>query len=306
MDAFSLIVIKLIPLYLIMLTGFLAGRFLSVSAETIANLLIYVISPVVYLGYVSTVPISISTLSLPVLVFVLCTVMEVVFYFFSRLFFRDATVNLVAVSAATANSGYFGIPLFLLLFGDQDLGVYMLAITGMLIFQLTLGYYVIARGNFTVADSLKKMLTLPPVYAVIIGVILSVTHTSLPPVVVDMIGNFRSAYMVLGVMMIGLSIAGIRHFSIDWRYISITFFAKFLVWPLLVAIVIGADRYMFRMFNPLIYNCLIILAVVPLLVDLVLFATQLRVEPEKAATGVFLSTLFALVYIPVACMLFIR
>lgn len=305
MDAFLVILVKLIPLYLIMLIGFVSGRFLNVSSEAIASLLIYVISPVVYLGYVSTMPVTVSNIGVALLIFVLCAILEGGFYVFSRLFFTDATVNLVAVSAATSNSGYFGIPLFLLLYGEKGFGVYMMAIMGMLVFQLSLGYYMIARGNFSIVDSLKKMMTLPPIYAVIIGIVMSVTKIRLPSVIMDMIADFRSVYMVLGAMMIGLAISGIRNFSIDWRYILITFFAKFAVWPLVAYILISADRHIFRIFDPVVYNCLVVFAVVPMMVDLVVFATQLKVNPEKAAAGVFLSTLFALVYIPVACLMFI-
>jgi len=306
MSVFTVVLIKLIPLYIIIALGFLAGRFSNVSPESIAGLLIHIITPVVIIGYVADISITIANLTVPLLVFVMCAVMEGLFYWIGKRAFTDSTANLLALSAATGNIGYFGIPLYVLLFPGDGLGVYMLAFTGMLFFELTLGFYMIARGRFSIWQSLKQFIKLPPVYAVFAGMAISVMHLPIPDVVRGMIENFRSVYIVLGSLMIGLGMSRIRKFEIDRRYTLLTHVAKFAVWPIMVYGIISLDRYVLHMYNPVVYNCLIVFAVVPLMVDVVMFATQLHVKPEKAATGVFVSTVFALLYIPIVYGLFLK
>jgi predicted permease len=50
---------------------------------------------------------------------------------------------------------------------------------------------------------------------------------------------------------------------------------------------------------------LLVLSIVPIASNTVAFATKLRAHPEKAAFTVMLSTLVALVYIPVFVYLFL-
>ena len=71
MTVLFLLIAKLIPLYIVVLFGFLAGRFSEVKKETVANLLIYIITPVVVFGGVFSAPITAYALFLPILFFVL-------------------------------------------------------------------------------------------------------------------------------------------------------------------------------------------------------------------------------------------
>src|SRR5690348_12949817 len=76
---FSLIQ-KLFPLYFFILLGFVAGRFLKLSRETIAILLIYVLVPGVVFGGVLTTDLTAARLSLPLLFWIICTLMGLIFF----------------------------------------------------------------------------------------------------------------------------------------------------------------------------------------------------------------------------------
>jgi malate permease and related proteins len=107
-------------------------------------------------------------------------------------------------------------------------------------------------------------------------------------------------------MIIGMGLAGASWKSIDMSFISLTFLAKFICWPGLMALLIFVDKNSLHIFDTDIYNVLIIMSIVPLAANTVAIATELRTHPEKAAVAVLLSTIFALFYIPLIVSLFIR
>ena len=51
---------------------------------------------------------------------------------------------------------------------------------------------------------------------------------------------------------------------------------------------------------------LLVASITPLAANTVVFATELKTHPKKASFAVFLSTIFALLYIPVFVALFLK
>lgn len=107
-------------------------------------------------------------------------------------------------------------------------------------------------------------------------------------------------------MIIGLGLSGIQSYKFDYRFITVSFFAKFAVWPLIILAVIAIDNSLFQLYDNTIHNVMLLMAIVPMAANTVAIATTLKVQPEKAAVTVLLSTLFALIYIPFMSMLFFR
>ena len=120
MTVFITILIKLIPLYLMILLGYIVAKRLKAQKETIAKLLIYIIAPVVIFYGTYTVPINFANLSLPILFFALCCLIALLFLAIGTFVFKkDSTKNILAFTAGTGNTGYFGLPVVLTLFEDQ-------------------------------------------------------------------------------------------------------------------------------------------------------------------------------------------
>ena len=101
----------------------------------------------------------------------------------------------------------------------------------------------------------------------------------------------------------GLSAVQLRSF--DVRLISLSFLAKFVVWPLIIAAVIILDKNYLQFYNANVHNLMLLFAVVPLGGSTVTLAAEFDIYPEKASVAVFLSTFFALFYIPLVLGLFI-
>lgn len=298
MDIFLSLITKIAPLYLIVLLGFVAGKYFKVDKEPIATLLIYFITPLVIFNGVATSSLNLSIVLLPLTFFVLAVLISAIFYSMGKLLWKGTEKNVLAFTSGTGNTGYFGLPVILALFGEEYLSVAVLCIFGFLLYENSLGYYYVARGTFSSQAALKKVLGLPTLYAFMLGLLFLAGGGSIGAELSALFTNFRGAYSVLGMMIIGLGLAGVTARSWDVRFLSMTLSAKFIVWPIVVVVVVLLDMMFFHLFTSTMYPIMLLLSTVPLASNTVAFAAQLNAVPEKAATAVLTSTLIALVYIP--------
>lgn len=288
----------LIPLYIIIALGYIGGRYLDVHLHSMAIVSIYFISPVVNFGAIWRLDFAPSYLLLPVMVYSIAAGMAFLSYYLARLKWKDDTANLCGMALGGGNTGYFGLPIILALFGPDAAGIYLLATFAMTLSESTVCYYIGARGAASVKDSLKKVIGLPAFHAIWAAVILNFLNIDPPETFLTYWQYFTGSWVVIGMMLIGVALAGVKTFRVNWPLIGFTFFMKFVIWPLAMGGIIALDVYALRLFTHEIHLMLLIAGIVPLMANTVAFAARLGVKPGEAATAVLLSTLFALFYIP--------
>lgn len=306
MEIFIALLFKLIPLYVIIFLGFIAGKYLLVKKESFATLLIYIIAPVIVFNGVVTTTLNINSLSLPILFFIICSVISITFYFIAKTLWKDSTKNILAFTAGTGNTGYFGIPVAVALFDSNVLGLVVLSLLGFLLYENTVGFFITAKGQQTAHEALMKVVRLPTLYAFIFGLLINLLALQLGSIYNEAVNNFRGAYVILGMMLIGMGLSGITNLKFDFKFIGLTFLAKFIIWPLVVLAIIIADNLMLNLYDTTIERVMILMAIVPLAANTVAYATKLNAQPEKASVAVLLSTLFALFYIPLIASYYLK
>lgn len=300
MHVLILLIERLLPLYALILIGFIAGRLLDLHRESIARLIIYVIMPVVVLFATATTELSLSNLSLPIVFFLVGTGLSFLAFGLTRHLWPDSTPNVLAFAAGTANTGYFGIPVALAVFGSWSTGLVIFANLGLVLFENGVGFYHLARSHYSLHDALRKLRGLPALYAFGFGILVNLTHLPIPQPVAGLAIMFRDAYSLLGMMVIGLGLSATRRFAFDWRFISLALLAKFALWPLIISGLLWADRLWVHLLTPQAATIMAFMSFMPLAANTVVFATELRAQPEKAALAVLVSTLLALVAVPLA------
>lgn len=289
---------KLLPLYAFIGLGFLAAKLLGARKETLSSILIYILAPIVVFDGVLRTEISWSILSLPLIMLMMCTVLCRLFFAISSFFWKDSHRNILAFTAGTGNTGYFGLPVALAVFGPDRLGPVVLALLGFILYENTVGFFTVARGHHTAAESFRKILRLPTLYALAIALILNLSDVGFGTLYLDNVQHVRGAYTVFGMMIIGMGIGSLEHIRLDGRFIGLAFLAKFVAWPTLALSLIAIDRTWLGFYTHELYGVMLLMSIVPLAANTVAYATELKTEPEKAATAVLLSTLFALFFIP--------
>lgn len=300
MDIFLLLLTNLLPLYILIAVGFGASRFFEIDRQTLANFAIYICAPVVMFGFVIDLDLKPQLAFLPFIVFALFSGMAFGALALAKKIYKDGRANLAALCSAHSNTGYFGLPLVLLVFQDHKewVGVYVFMLLGNAIFESTVSYYIAARGKFTVRQSLKRVVKFPTIYAITAGLIINLLNVHMPEMFYLYWGYFKGAYVVAGMMIIGASLAKVNKLVIAPKFLTFSFAGKFIVWPLLAWVLILADEHFFHLFAPQIHQLLFLMAIVPQGANIAAFATQMDLRPEKAASTVLIGTIFALFYIP--------
>lgn len=291
------ILIRVLFLVLIAIVGLFVGKKFGINQKEISTLLVYVISPAVMFVSVLQAPEGKNYLSYTLIAFLACSVMATIAFQLGRLVWNDSTANLFAFSAGTGNTGYFGLPLVLGLFDAEGAAIAVFIILGVNLYEFSYGYYLTARGNYEVSQSIRKIVTMPILYAFASAMFLRTVGIHLSPVILSGLSSFKGAYSVLGMMVIGLTMAKFKKLEVDWRFLFASLGWKYVVWPAVsfLAITLFLDAI-----SNVERSILLLMACVPMAGNTVVIANELDIHPEKAATAVMASTLLAIVVIPVA------
>lgn len=297
--------LKILPLYVTILLGYIVVRFFNSRREDMASLLIYIIGPVVIFMASYKVQLNLAVSILPIVLFLLSSSLALISLRVSKNLFHDNTKNILAFSAGTGNTGYFGIPLAIILLSENLANIYIFTVLASLLYESTVGFFVAAKGHYSIKQSLIKIVKLPSIYALILGLTCNVTKVDFNTDLLNYLEYFKGAYAILGMMMIGMGLKGLAHVGIDKLFMSFAFGIKFIIYPLAVLIIIFIDSTFFNFFTSDLYRVMFIFAIVPMAGNTVAVASLLNVHPEKASLAVIVSTFVSIFTIPVMVAIFL-
>jgi len=298
MNLYTVLITNTFPLILLIGLGYIAGRFFKVSTKTMADIAIYIITPVVVFGAVARLDFRIDYLLLPAALFVVAAAITLTAYMLTSRFMKgDRRGNLISMAAGTANTGYFGLPIILALLGPDQAGLYLIMMFAMTLNESTFAYYAGARGEYSIRDSLMKVAHLPMLYAMLAGLAVNALGITLPDIFNVYWEKFAGAWTIIGMMIIGVALAS-NKWQLHWPLLAGVSAIRFIVWPAIMLALIALDRHVLHLFGPDVYTMLLVIGSVPLAGNLTAFATQLNVNPGEAAVATLLTSIFAIVYIP--------
>ena len=305
MNLFFILLGKISPLYLNIAIGYILTRYFRVKRNFIATLLIYILGPIVILFATLSIELNLHLLFLPLFVFFFGT--TIAFYILKKYKddWNDASINTLSFTCGTGNTGYFGIPLSMILLSPESANIFIFATLGSLLYENTTGFYVTAKGSFTAKQSIIKVIKLPLLYAFILGLCLNILGFRTPEHIIPYFEGFKWSYGILGMMMLGMGMKGFNlKADVDIKYLRIAYFYKFIFWPAVILFIIFIDKSFLGFLNEEVYKVLFLFSVVPLAGNTVTLAVLLKARPEKASFTVLLSTLISVIYIPLLLILY--
>ncbi len=253
---------------------------------------------------VSHTEVNLKVISLPILIWFIGSTMSLSVYYLSSFLFKDNTRNILAFGSGSTSMGYFGLPIAMALFDEDSVSVYVVCYIGMALFENSLGFYIAANGIYTAKECILKLFKLPSLYAMVLGFFLSIYDIQIPTFLTDVMMNIRSTFVTLGMVLLGVSIANITSFKIDWKLALITITAKYVFWPLFVLGIVLLDKHVIGIYDESIYKALMLLAIIPISGSSIILANILNYQPDKATLLLLISTAVGLFYVPLIISLF--
>jgi len=304
MSVFLTLLQQMIPLYGLIIVGYMSGKHLGVKKDSIAKLLLYVLTPAVSFNGILISHITFSVLSLPILSFSLCTIVALIVLLAGGFIWKDGTKNMLSVGIANGNFGFLGLPLTLLLLGQKYVALTALFGLGASIFIATLGMFIAARANYNFRESVLKVVKMPLIYALLFGLLLNILKIPINSSIMQVLNNVNGAYSVLGLMLVGIAMSELGKIKIDVALMVFATIMTYILWPLIASGFIFLDKSTLMLYTPDIYRILLLMSIVPIGASIVAISTELKVQPEKASFVVLFTTLISLIYIPAFISLF--
>ncbi len=297
--AFGELFIKILPLYILIAIGFLVGRRSKLQAMDLAAINLRFLAPMIFFDAISHMPFAAQNVFMPIICFVLLSIMAgFTFWTTKKLTKSPKTPYWLSAACSTTNTGYFGIPVFIILFGQQNLGLYMLHVVGAAIFFFTVTTYLFIRSQYSLKQAMEKIIKLPIIHAMILGLICQQLNIHLPAVLDDFFVMLRNAYVVMGMMIIGLVIGSqseeAKGFVFEWPLIIYSNAIRFILFPALSLGVVMLDREFFHVFSPMAQKIILLVSVLPMGADTTSLAAQWRMHPERIAALTLVNSLLAL------------
>lgn len=293
-----LLVQKLLPLYLLIAIGRYAAKTLSLDKRSISALVIYFITPVIVFYGTSQVPFSLTTLVVPIislLLFALCGFIARQIAYIC--WFSVSERNLLSFMWWNGNTGYFGIPLVLWVLGEHYLGYAVLVGLWALLYENTLGMYYLASTTFSPQKALKKVLSMPTIYGFICGVIVSAIWISFPESVHTFFLQYKAAYIVIGMMIIGIGLSRTDSWTINHSFILFSLLQKLIVMPLVWYFMFLLLVQVFPSFLPF-QSTFYLISLVPIAAWTISLAIEFKYDVYQPAVCVLISTCLALITAP--------
>ncbi len=294
------LLMNVIPLYALILLGFLIGKTTDLDVKSISTLMLYAILPVVMFGASGTMEFTSNYAVPPFIIASISIIASTTAYFVSRKIWgeSDTRHNLLGMLGVSSNATYFGIPIALALFGKEWIGVYMMMVFPLFVLDCTLGYYFAVRGELTVKDALYRTAKLPIIYGAVAGLLLNMSGFEFTPLMIEYWHRFTGTIIILGMMLIGAGLAKMDRFRFDRSFLIGVCCLRYLIWPMLGLLWVGFDLYYLQILSEQIHGMIILICACPLAANTVAYAVKANLYPALTSCMVLITTILALVFIP--------
>ena len=274
-----------IPVFLIILVGYIIGKYKKIDIQVIVDLIVYISGPCLIFSSVSRGDINLSDFLTMALggIGVILTLALLVFLFLK--IFRSDKIGLY-LPLTIGNTGYIGYPVALFAFGLAGLSRAVVYDMMGSLFLYSFGIYIVHHKN-----EFKEIFKVPLIYAVVVGLLFNIFKVNTPEMLfkpIEMIGmiTIPLALMVLGYKLTNVQISSFK----------IALFASLfkIVGGFLIALLI------IKLFSitGLVRDILLVQAAMPSAVMSMILCHKYKRDSELVASIIFISTLISIVTIP--------
>lgn len=287
-----------VPLFLLFGLGYLLKRLHFLDQDHAAfflKLVMYLAVPALVIPSVTSLPLSFTFLYLPLIAILLQVSIFAVFFFISRfLSLPKKTLGVFLISGMIMNLS-FTLPFFLNIAGKEQMVYYAFFIIGhdLLLFTFVYflaNFYGTEHATFSFRNSFKKILLLPPIWALVFGFLFNLGNITLPSVLSDtftFLGN-----MLIPLVLLALGVYFQFRITLPLKIFPVIFCKLFLG-------VVGAFFFI-KLFSLEGTARLVVLlgAISPIGFNTLVFSSLENLDKEYAAQLVSVALLIGLFVVP--------
>jgi len=215
--------------------------------------------------------------------------------------------NAMSLAGVFTNSGFYGIPVCMLAFGEEGLKWAALYVVASATVQSTLGIFLASSGKQKATTALATVFKVPLIWALIAGRVLADIDLLPPEPFMEMIDLLGRSAIPLGLLLLGMQLERIiagddeEVECIETEHVSPRRIVKMGITSGVIKIFggLGIALAVLRFFevDPVLRNVMLVQAAMPTAVNAVVYATEFECRPRLVAIGILSSTLISVVSI---------
>jgi predicted permease len=320
----AVITTVILPVFFVVILGSLARKYGKLDERVLSRVQLYILNPSLIFMAMAGASAD-NGLIMKVLLHV--TLLSILLYIAAQIFgaLRKADSierNAISMSALFTNSGFYGIPVCMLAFGEQGVVYASIYVVCSSTIQATAGVYIASAGNKKPLEALATVFKVPLVYAIIFGRLLSQTNMLPPEPFMKMIRLLGQAAIPLGLLLLGMQLQKIISERISERKdakASASGVEKKIdkvdaqvaeratstvlngvaagMLKIVGGFVFGLILLRFFEFDPILRNVILVESAMPTAVNAVVYATEFDCRPRLVTIAILTSTLVSIVSI---------
>ena len=276
-----------LPVFLIVFSGFFLGRKLSLDSTTLTNLALYVLAPALTFSALFKNPISIelgSQLAIYMVLYTAC--MLAAGWLAATIFkFRGDSRQALYLSSAMMNIGNFGLPLSLFAYGEAGLDTSILIFVLFTIPLATIGIVLAQGSKVNLKAAVINTAKIPIFHAVILAIVCQLSGVQLPGFLLKSVDLVGQAAIPIMLILLGMQLSQAKVIP-EVRFLSLTTILRLVVGP-----IVGFGLTLLLGIKGIDRNVAILQTSTPAAVLPLLYALRFNARPDLVASSIFVTTL---------------
>lgn len=296
------ILLSMLPVIVASISGFLLSRTRSIDLNSLGSIVIYCIAPIVNFDAVLKAQATPAMIALPICAFIIGALNSVTTYQWSQRL-RHGLGLIVASSASSANTLYFGLGLASAVLPPVLLPAFLLTCVGFSLSETIFGYYFLARGQFTWQRAIRRVTRLPVLYAVALGLLCHAAQINRPDWLEPLATDARGTLILLGSMILGVALGQEKSWRFQPGLACAVLMSRHVSFAVLAFAILYLDHLSTHWIEPQYDIIFVLFALFPIANNTLTFAATLNVPTGSISNAIVLSNLVALGFAALFCSL---
>ena len=278
------------PVFIIIATGFLIRRIVSVENRSLSDLILYVLTPC--LVFTSIVQSSLGERTwadIALITVATAFVMMSVSWSIGRVLrLNQKRLSAFILTTSLVNTGNVGLSVNLLAFGQAGLELAVVYFVISSILSYTLGVFVASNGTQSLKESLRSVVRLPHIYAVLAAFAVKLLNVGVPDLIFEPVNLMGQAAIPVMLVVLGMELAqtALHSNSTNWALVALSSAIK-LLFPIVPVVLLSSLIGL----GGLARNVTLVQACMPTAILAVIFTVKFKGDSQFVTNVIIVATL---------------